>query len=945
MTPSGASQATSGHRLQDQQTKNTFSGQYKNASRTNREVANLNEKINKDFETPHHTLSNEQTESLLDTSKFQPPPTNFTTDQTVAYVRDLRVRRLNEAFAEAMNAQDNNNMTDWTGMMVQYIKVMGMIQYSAKCGPKEFVFAKAGTLNAGKRKADQDIVRDDIKGNAQKTNAVKPAPLPTFASQTSNKFMGILDQNKDGPSDASKNANKFDSQSDQTPTPAKRPFNPVSRPSDAQAPAGFTMASIQPNPTPSGFTLKPTPTESSQSMSVGATGFTPKFPTTRSNQPTSTGPTGFIPKLPTAQADQAAGGAQTGFKPLFGVQPRGNGSTGGFFAQFAQAAKKTEEAEKNRHKAEDFDSDEENEQEWEAKYERERQEKRAKIEAAAEAAKNGFSFIPSINEPRPTGLTSNQGQSGSAGFTLKFGQANSTGSIETATVSSANKDAEEPRKRKADHFDHDIAVKVVDKEDEHQEKRMRRETDASSASEPDNGTQNGDAQLSLKIGQSTGSGTTKSTLLHPSFAQSMTALRSQTTSPAPSIFEEARSSNRPNAIRSDNIFGYLSNQNSDVEDADAKALAAASDDDDIDEDATRGNGVKESTGPSDNLLNKVANDETPKSVQPRPLFASAFQSFMNDGTTTPMQSTPRSDGLFGRISRDEANDPSQSIGRSGKRLNYVTAAESTGQMNPTAPSDATSEPADSTNGVGDNTWKPDLPIKFGSTPKPATSQGSSILAAAAAKSPFVFTSASSGQSALTSAFNSAPTSRAISPAASNLGTNEQESTDHDGKSLATESPADYAVTESLASESQAGDVDGDDDERMGLDKDLEGHNVRWEGEDVKAYRFDVVKKKWALKGVGPMFLLENEKTKVVTILMKKRPSGGIVLNTRLDSKFDYTLAKDVKCVQFPVADSAGIRSWMIRFHDAEESQKFMQEAEAGKTWHRNLQGAENEEEL
>jgi len=93
-----------------------------------------------------------------------------------------------------------------------------------------------------------------------------------------------------------------------------------------------------------------------------------------------------------------------------------------------------------------------------------------------------------------------------------------------------------------------------------------------------------------------------------------------------------------------------------------------------------------------------------------------------------------------------------------------------------------------------------------------------------------------------------------------------------------------------------------------------------------------------------MFLLENDKSKMFTILMKKRPSGGIVLNTRLNPKFDYTLAKDAKCAQFPVADSAGIRSWMIKFHDVEEAQKFVQEAETGKTWSHNLQEDGDEEE-
>ena len=646
--------------------------------------------------------------------------------------------------------------------------------------------------------------------------------------------------------------------------------------------------------------------------------------------------------VPTIQEGQKGSDVQTGFKPVFEGQPSGTSNTGGFFAQFAQAAKKTEEAEKRRRKAEDFDSDEENEQEWEAKYERERQEKRSKIEAEAKAPKTRLSFIPTINEPHPTGLAANSNKSK---FIPKFGQTNSIGSFDTVAVDLANKDTEDRKKRKADQLEQDW-TEMAGTKDKHQEKRTRREADTTLTPGTDNIIQDDDAQSTLKIGHGTSFGATKSNLLHPSvsrepgsspFAQSMTALRSQTTSPAPSILEEARSSNRPNTIRSDNIFGFLSNQNSDVEDADAKALATVSEDEENYEDTVERKGAKESMKLSDSLQNRVTNDEVNKAAQPRPLFASAFQPLTKDGTTTP-----RSDGLFGRISRDETEEPSQSMGRYGKRINYITAAEVAKQMNATAPLD--SESVDSTNGVGDNTWRQDSPIKFATASKPATSHGSSILAVAAAKNPFLFPSTSSGQSTLTSAHSSAPTSRAISPAASNLGNNEYESANHDGKSHAVESLGGYAVTESLASESQAGDIDGDDDDRMGLDKDLEGHNTRWEGEDVKAYRFDVVKKKWALKGVGPMFLLEDDKTKMFTILMKKRPSGGIVLNTRLDPKFDYVLAKDAKCAQFPVADAVGIRSWMIKFHDVEESQKFVQEAEAGKTWLRDLHDAEDEED-
>lgn len=93
--------------------------------------------------------------------------------------------------------------------------------------------------------------------------------------------------------------------------------------------------------------------------------------------------------VPKVGAESSSGSTTTPFKvPNFGVT---SGSSS-FLSQFGQAAKQVEEKDKQKRKADDYDSDEEDETAWERRDAEEQRAKRKKIEE--EAAKAKTRFVP-----------------------------------------------------------------------------------------------------------------------------------------------------------------------------------------------------------------------------------------------------------------------------------------------------------------------------------------------------------------------------------------------------------------------------------------------------------------------------------------------------------------------------------------------------------------------
>lgn len=611
--------------------------------------------------------------------------------------------------------------------------------------------------------------------------------------------------------------------------------------------------------------FEPKPTEPTSTNLFGSKG-TAAAPTTKSFfqfKPSTGSPlaNSFTPPASGTDAKAAASGspASTGIKPpTFGSGPVN------FLAQFGQQAQKDkEDAEKKameRAKLEDLDSDDD-EAEWEANWKKKREEEKKAIEELAKSKKaafvpgKGFSFNGSNESVEPTKQTSS-GVSNSNIF----------GNSTSAASSNANSFASR-----------------------------------SGASSPG--------------AASNGSG---------------------------SVFDHIASSIPPSF--SGNIFGHLSDVDSG---ADRKG-------NDADDDTTEGEGDGEESGPEQyeekkdptykpdtEGLNEPSTPGTPGTPPEitEPGIASAKKpteseandsstpskpsSLFNFTSTTTPATAPRSGGLFDRISKDSNGNPIRHVPTENKEnagpntTNIFTSTPfGASGSNPFAAVNKT--PGEVSQSPGDNTWKPDTPIKFGNATSPTVNVTTATPAQAspfaglfgsnntpkptlfanlnANKTPtvgFAFGSSSTAVSSLAPSgvlFNT--TSRATSPGAT---------TDNDSTNDAS------------------GDPDAEHHEQVDLTKGGVGE----EDEDVlhevraKALKFfppksDGEKSEWKSQGLGPLKVLKHKQTKVSRVLLRADPSGKVVLNKAVLEKVNYeATGKTIKLLTAD-DDGKGLETWLLQ---------------------------------
>ena len=253
----------------------------------------------------------------------------------------------------------------------------------------------------------------------------------------------------------------------------------------------------------------------------------------------------------------------------------------------------------------------------------------------------------------------------------------------------------------------------------------------------------------------------------------------------------------------------------------------------------------------------------------------------------------------------------------------------------------------STSPAGDHTWKPETPIKFGtsstaptfsitapSPTKPTTEQKpasfgslfgsagdsnkSSLLTNPFAHlsnkpSPsagFVFGGPSSTTGS--SVFASANTSRATSPG----GTTAEESNVDDGSDDA------YAAAQEEQldlSKSNAGE------EHEELLFQVKAKAQEW------ASKSEGGEKGWTVRGVGELRLLKNKETNASRVVMRAGPTAKVILNAGLIAGLNYEI-KGEKMVKFPIATSGGMQSWMLQVGKKEDAAKLaalLQENKSG----------------
>jgi RanBP1 domain len=252
--------------------------------------------------------------------------------------------------------------------------------------------------------------------------------------------------------------------------------------------------------------------------------------------------------------------------------------------------------------------------------------------------------------------------------------------------------------------------------------------------------------------------------------------------------------------------------------------------------------------------------------------------------------------------------------------------------------EGSSLPADN---PGDHTWKPSTPIKFGGPsnassigifkfPTPNTAnkpnlQPGSTGGLFGAKTPTVTVSGPSEPNtpALSAtSFGNAKLADSLVPPST---------TSSAIPSVTTSRASTPQLSELSDSGSAAADEDTAEESSSGSDlvnfqAAKEGHEVLFETHKVKVLKYDKEGSKgdspWVTQGVGPIAVLKNDETNVISILMKAHPSGKVVINSRLNPSLEYKQMG--KRARFVVPRNDGkMDSLLVQFAKEEDAKEFI----------------------
>lgn len=394
-----------------------------------------------------------------------------------------------------------------------------------------------------------------------------------------------------------------------------------------------------------------------------------------------------------------------------------------------------------------------------------------------------------------------------------------------------------------------------------------------------------------------------------------------------SVFDAARSSTPGGS----NIFGHLSNAGSDVE----GSARGDADDEDSDDDAQQSNGAKTSDNqPNGQFGGFSESDDAPSDtaasgrslfdrVEKRPEAPSSSTSSNLFGfpISADKSNAKPSSGLFGRVSRDEPSE----------RPPLATTAANDGGLFGFGKAVT----------AGDQTWKADSPIKFNngtteppkfsftaSTPSKATPSGFSFSPNAPTTTP---SSSLWGPTSGSSLFGATKPSQSLfvpSGSSSVLPSGTTSRATTPGVSDVSGAETTGGEQEDTRSDPQIGDL-------VGMEAAKLGHDVLFESDKVKSSRYEIDpsgKKSpaWATQGIGPIAILKDQTSGVTKILMKKEPSGGIVINTRLMASTKYEpIGKRARFGIFNAATSK-MDQTIIQLGSEEEATNFVQVCEEHK---------------
>lgn len=295
---------------------------------------------------------------------------------------------------------------------------------------------------------------------------------------------------------------------------------------------------------------------------------------------------------------------------------------------------------------------------------------------------------------------------------------------------------------------------------------------------------------------------------------------------------------------------------------------------------------------------------------------------------------PEKFNLFGSAAKTGAVTPTPGTGGSlSSRMTFGAAPEEKDDLAPKPATNIFGSSFGATSSTPeDKTWKPNTPIKFGSDAPSAPV--------------FSFTSATPS--------SSTPTKPITNPLGGLFGSSGTSASTLVGGSTATTGfqfgapPSAPASSFPSADASRAnspgaatGGADDNDPEKVHAQVNLLESSPGEEHEDAvysvrtRALKFNPAKagdansSPWDTKGVGPLKVLSHKETKATRIVLRSDPSGSIIINRSLFSKFKYEASgKTVKLNT--VGDDGKLETWVLQLKNVELAEELAKSLEENK---------------
>ncbi|PWY88361.1 hypothetical protein BO70DRAFT_369251 [Aspergillus heteromorphus CBS 117.55] len=562
-------------------------------------------------------------------------------------------------------------------------------------------------------------------------------------------------------------------------------------------------------------------------------------------------------------------------------------------------------------------------------------------------AKPLFSFSSSVNKdssPAPLFSSSVSGTSSTSAAPVAPPPANPFVLKAPGTDSSASPAPGPPKFASAGGTDFLAQFKAQSAKDAEKEKQKRKDEDWDSEEEDEAEWERRDAEEQRKKQEQYGAKPKQQAKFIPGkgfvfeeSSDSPAKTPEETPTPPVSTGASVFASQNNSAVKSTNIFGHLSATPSEAEDDDNEAddteEASGGEGDDSPDSSAETKTADSKAASSDDvkgsgrsLFDRVSYDDDgkPKRQGEEEQKGSMSTLFSSSNKFSSFNSTPAS------LTPGSSSDSIQATSKSTTSNIFGSANAGTSVFASNA-SSANSTPSifNTTNSAGDNTWKPNSPIRF-ATESASASKPDSGAATPVPEAPKPFSNLFGAPPTLTkSDAKSTTPSLGFSFGAPAQANSSLLAPPTLNSAAASRSPTPGVTSDTGAEDS--GDGEGENLPQVDLARGGAGE----ENEDlVVESRARAMKHTagggWESQGVGFLRILKDKTTSRGRILVRADPSGNVILNARLMKEIKYSVAKN--SVQFMVPQAEGPpQLWALRVKTSTDAERLSTSMEETKS--------------